>query len=297
LDNEIRIATIGGSTTANLNLEYHDNWPGHLGDLLQRQFPDRHIRVINGGTPGYDTAQSIGSLSLRIMPFKPDIVIIYHAYNDLKAVRPTETFKPDYSHIHPKPYGFHKEPPFIRRLLGHSMFYVRMQNEYREYRQVVRRYEQLGKDHQKNKERLSHIPRAAVEVFEQHIRILSSIARTGDAKVIISSFASLHDPAMDWSKRETFQRQSEFQKRCLGGLLHFTPGLTMEGIAKGFVQFNEVLRHVALNGEDGWVDNAKLIPHEDDYFIDRVHFSARVARLMAENLFPVAVNMLLEKGG
>lgn len=112
---EIRIACIGGSTTPNINLEFTKNWPGRLADLIQRHFPEKAIRVINAGTPGFDTSQSIGNLALRVMPFHPDIVIIYHAYNDLKAVRLDKIFKTDYSHIHTAPYGFHKEPGLLTK--------------------------------------------------------------------------------------------------------------------------------------------------------------------------------------
>ena len=49
--NEIRIATIGASTTASINLSYDENWPGHLGTLLQNALPAKKIRVINAGVP------------------------------------------------------------------------------------------------------------------------------------------------------------------------------------------------------------------------------------------------------
>ena len=88
---EIRIATIGASTTANLNLNYEDNWPGKLGALLQSEFPDKQVTVINAGIPGFNTAQSIGNLTLRVLRFSPDVVIIYHAYNDLKLARSMAT--------------------------------------------------------------------------------------------------------------------------------------------------------------------------------------------------------------
>ena len=66
-------------------------------------------------------------------------------------------------------------------------------------------------------------------------------------------------------------------------LYDFTPGLTIEGIFKGFRQYNKILHDVAIEEKTGWVDNANLIPHEDQYFVDRVHFSSLGAKLMAEN--------------
>jgi len=297
--NEIRIATIGASTTANISLPFNENWPGLLGSLVQKHFPNKNIRVINAGVNGFDTAQSIGNLALRVMPFKPDVVIIYHAYNDLKAIRPNKTFRPDYSHIHTTPYGYYKKPNLIIRCLHNCMFYVRARNKYREYKNKTKTYDELVnrrrlKEKLKKdlKERLSYIPKEAEQTFEQHIHILVSIARAGNAKVILSSFASLHDPKLDWSNSKVFTKLSEFQKSTLYALMHFTPGLTIKAIFDGFNEYNEALRKIANQEKTGWVDNASLVPHEDAYFLDRVHFSRQGARRMAEDFLPVVLEKL-----
>ena len=118
---EIRIAVIGASTTANINLSYSENWPGYLGNLVQKALPNKKIRVINAGVPGFDTAQSVGNLALRVMPLEPDIVIIYQAYNDLKAIKKKSNFRPDYSHIHRKPWGSYQKPNIFIRALKYSI--------------------------------------------------------------------------------------------------------------------------------------------------------------------------------
>ena len=52
--NEIRIAVIGASTTASLNLSYKENWPGRLGFLVQNALPGQKVTIINAGVPsGY----------------------------------------------------------------------------------------------------------------------------------------------------------------------------------------------------------------------------------------------------
>ena len=289
--NEIRIACIGGSTTANINLAFDKNWPGCLGDLIQRHFPEKKIKVINAGTPGFDTSQSIGNLALRVMPFHPDIVIIYHAYNDLKAIRPEKTFRPDYSHIHTTPYGFHKEPNFLTKLLHKSMLYVRTRNRYREYIGVSTQPSRPGNSLRTSK-RLSYVPQDATRTFEQHIRNLVAIANAGGAEVILSTFGTLHNPNWDWSIPETFDRLTDFQKENFYNILQFTPGLTVEGIFNGLLQYNDVLKEVAIQEKCGLVDSANLIPHKDTYFVDRVHFSELGARKMAENLFPEVLKFL-----
>ncbi len=285
--NEIRIATVGGSTTASIGLSFEENWPGQLGSLLQQAFPNKKITVINAGVPGFDTAQSIGNLALRVMPFDPDLVIIYHAHNDLKAIRTDTVFKPDYSHIHNAPFGYHKKPSFLIRLLNRSMFYVRVRNRYRQLAKI-KRIENAVKDDT----RLSTVPAAAERAFAQHMRSLIAVARAGGAKVILSSFATLHDPYRDYSTRDALAELSDFSKKELHNLFRFIPGLTIEGYFKAITRYNEVLKHITTEEKTGWVDNANKVPHHREYFVDRVHFSPTGAALMAQSFLPVVLEKL-----
>ncbi len=290
--NEVRIAMIGGSTTANTNLSYDQNWPGYLGNLIQSEFPDLKIRVINAGVPGFDTAQSVVNLALRVMPYDPDIVVIYHAYNDLKAIRLDLEFEPDYSHIHETPYGFAKPPNCLASIFEISMLYTRVRNSFREYKMQKRTDSKTAGA----PNRLAKIPAEAERTFEEHVRIMIATAKSGGASVVLSSFATLHDPDMNWeSTKDTINRLSEFQRINIPFLLHFTPGLTLPGIFDGIKRFNHVLRKIAVQEGVCWVYNANLVPHEDQYFVDRVHFSATGAKSMAENLALCVKNIVANK--
>jgi lysophospholipase L1-like esterase len=290
-EGEIRIATIGGSTTAGINLSHEQNWPGRLGRLLQEALPDKKVRVINAGVPGFDTAQSIGNLALKVLPFKPDIVIVYHAYNDLKAVRPDGSFKPDYSHIHKVPYGCRDKPGIFTRALHHSMFYVRVRNKYRDFRQ---RRQAIEKSQRliRQEGRLDAIPQNAILAFEDHIRSLVSLARAGGAKVVLSSFATLHDPALSYDANTALAAMDELKNRELFLIAHFTPGLTVNAAFEGIQRYNGILQKVAREEQTAWVDNAALVPHSESFFVDRVHFRAEGARQMAANFFPIVLKQL-----
>jgi lysophospholipase L1-like esterase len=299
---EIRIATIGASTTANLNLSYEENWPGRLGSLLQEAYPQKKISIINAGVPGFHTAQSIGNLALRVMPFNPDIVIIYHAYNDLKTIRAELKYSPDYSHIHDKPYGYHQQPGILKRCLNHSMFYVRLRNAYAKYirnrnafhKKISKKKESTNQDQADSaqKQRIEKIPPSAVRTFEQHIRTLVAIAEAGGAKVILSSFATLHDPYLDYDHPAVINSLNNHQKAELSALLHFTPGLELSGIFNGIIKFNDVLRLIAQDKKTGWVNSAADVAHGSEHFVDRVHFSKRGAAKMAQNFYPVVRELL-----
>ena len=288
---EIRIAVIGASTTANINLSYAENWPGYLGNLVQKALPNKTIRVINAGVPGFDTAQSIGNLALRVLPLKPDIVIIYQAYNDLKAIKKTSNFRPDYSHIHKKPWGSLLKPNIFKRGLNYSMAYVRLRNNYREHKKV-KSTENYNKNFLSGETRLDYIPKEAIKAFDQHIRILVSIAQSEGAQVILSSFATLHNAHVNYRRVQDFHKTSDLQKAELFSVGYFLPGLTIDAAFSGINQYNAILKQAAVDRHTGWVDNAAMIPHQDKYFADRVHFSSEGAALMANNLFPVVMNLI-----
>ncbi|MFH1981727.1 MAG: SGNH/GDSL hydrolase family protein [Pseudomonadota bacterium] len=287
-ESEIRIAAIGGSTTACINLPFEKTWPGYLGQLLKNAISGKTIRIINAGVPGFDTSQSIGNLALRVLPFKPDVVIIYHAYNDLKAVRPELSFRADYSHIHTAPYGHQPQPGMFIRWMGKSMFFVRLRNQLREYRMKKAAFEQARKERQGG-QRLDRPPPAAAAAFKQHMESLVAIATASGSKVILASFATLHDPLLDTLRPEAMARLTPFQQENLAPMLHFIPGLTLGGILWGIREYNEQLKQIADAADITLVDAAAAIPHDDRWFVDRVHFSDDGAKKMAEAMLPVVL--------
>ena len=142
------------------------------------------------------------------------------------------------------------------------MFFVRMRNQYRALKKVG-----AQSDINLQTNRLSAILREAERAFQQHLRLLIGIARSGGAKVVLSSFATLHDPAKNYSKPTIVDDLSAMQQ-------------------------NAAIRAVAEEEKTGWADNANEIPHQDEYFLDRAHFSRKGAARMAENLLPVALEQL-----
>lgn len=282
---EIRIAMIGASTTANVNLNPAENWPGALGELVQAARPESRITIINAAVPGYDTAQSIANLALRVMPFSPDIVIIYHGYNDLKVIRPGVELLPDYTHVHARPYGLHERQPWYLRIANKSMGFVRARNSYREYLQQKANVDLIA-----GTNRFDEVPATAARQFQHNIRMLIGSARAGGATVILSSFATLHD--IDTLLAGGAMPASELAREELVAMMNFTPGLSLNGIFSGLRQYNQILHDLAQNEHTGWVDNAALVAHSDENFLDRVHFTAAGAHRVAENMLPEVLRLL-----
>lgn len=91
----LRIAAIGGSTTYGVDVSNHEAYPQVLGELLTRA--GFQVEVINAGTPGWTSMQSVASLEDRILPLAPDLVVAYQGRNELMP-QAYDHFAEDYSH-------------------------------------------------------------------------------------------------------------------------------------------------------------------------------------------------------
>ncbi len=83
-EGEFRIVCVGGSTTYSTEIEdFKLAYPFLLQKVLAGKGYD-NVRVINGGAPGYSTWETLVSFEYRVLDLDPDLVIVYHAINDIK---------------------------------------------------------------------------------------------------------------------------------------------------------------------------------------------------------------------
>jgi GDSL-like Lipase/Acylhydrolase family len=82
----LRIAFLGGSTTfcGEVSSEAM-TWPALVQKALRERWPGLSIDYINAGVPGYTIRSLLPALEKRVAQFKPDIIVIYEAINDLSA--------------------------------------------------------------------------------------------------------------------------------------------------------------------------------------------------------------------
>lgn len=100
-DNSVRIMVVGGSTVENCAPELgpDSSWPAVLEDILNSQFVDTDIEVVNAGLAGYSSVESMVDFALKGVELQPDILLIYHNINDVLTIQMADGFKPDYSHV------------------------------------------------------------------------------------------------------------------------------------------------------------------------------------------------------
>jgi lysophospholipase L1-like esterase len=79
----VRIVAMGGSTTYGTSVRPDETYPYYLEQVLREDYGNPNVEVINAGVFGYTSYQTLANLTFRIVELEPDVVIIYHAGNDV----------------------------------------------------------------------------------------------------------------------------------------------------------------------------------------------------------------------
>ena len=94
-----RIVAVGGSTTYSVHTEDdRDSYPHLLGEHLHAS-GFSNVEVINAGVPGYTSYHNFMNVAFRVLPLRPDLIILYQGFNDIDArfVYPHSRYRGDNS--------------------------------------------------------------------------------------------------------------------------------------------------------------------------------------------------------
>ena len=86
----IRIIVYGGSAAFDMMVSEGIDWP-HLVQKKLRESGLANVEVINAGIMGHTALESVGKLFAEGFVFKPDYVLIYNAWNDIKYLSSQKT--------------------------------------------------------------------------------------------------------------------------------------------------------------------------------------------------------------
>lgn len=100
----VRIVCLGASTTYGEFVPARQAYAAQLEELLRDE--GHNVEVLNAGTPGWVSVESLIQLQLHVLPLDPDLVVIQHGRNELFPEAFGE-FQPDYSHFRKPDYSFH----------------------------------------------------------------------------------------------------------------------------------------------------------------------------------------------
>jgi len=253
----IRINCLGASTTGN-DINYRNknySYPMELEKILMSAFPDLKIEVNNCGQGGYTSAEILIKFLLDTIDTRPDVVVIYHAYNDLGPSL-TPGFQSDYSHA--------------KKNLGETYYLYRLVSNIPdiplESWNFLLNYCLFSQNIRFNL--MDVISRGAADIkndfkglstYKRNIEHIINICKANKIRVVLSTFSQYLYP--------------EIQNNEI--YLKYYEGTKLE---------NNVMRELAAAHNVPLVDNELLIPQEDRYFVDTVHFTPEGMHIVAENI-------------
>lgn len=110
----LRIACIGGSTTYGTRVAEPDCYPRVLEKVLQGRYQGLPLEVINAGTAGYASHNLIGQLAFKVIPLRPDVLVIDVGHNDLWNLSQFSGALPDNTHAQRAWQSSHRAPGWWR---------------------------------------------------------------------------------------------------------------------------------------------------------------------------------------
>jgi len=252
----VRVLCLGESTTGNY-LEMDgvvSSYPLELEALLRARFPGRHVVVHNCGHGGWTSADILIDFLLNLYDTDPDVVIIYHAYNDLAASL-TPGFRSDYSHARRnfgEVYHLYRKARYIPDVpLGFFNFVVNSLFPYLNPRFGVIEATSRGAPDLKGEFR-------GLETYRRNIEHIVKVCQAGRIDVVLSTYAHLLYDEVRHSPVHLKYRE-------------------------GVLQENEQILDVGRTLGVPVVDNFTLTPSEEKYFVDSIHLSPDGMRLLAQN--------------
>jgi hypothetical protein len=84
-DPDLTLAFLGGSTTYQAEVQPKDRFHYLIGTTLEKRLNIK-VKSLNAGTSGADTTHTINILYNKVLPQKPDYVVVMHAVNDLNKL-------------------------------------------------------------------------------------------------------------------------------------------------------------------------------------------------------------------
>ncbi len=263
----IRIVVFGGSTTEQ-KLANGDHYPLLMQQELRAMHPEKNIEVINVANSAYSSAHSLVTLSLDVLSWDPDIVILSHNVNDLTAAYFPE-FQFDYGHKYRNDFYV---PASLRRestvsLLDWSSLYWMLKVSTRRFTARM-----PSADSTYIRASYGEAPPAwAQDTFTRNINSFVDLATANDVTVVLGT--QPHQPDQSYF-------DNSYRWKSYNDVVVYPEH--SEYVAH-HAAFNQLLRTVAEKKDVHLVDNATSFAGESKYFIDNVHYTEAGVAQLAEN--------------
>jgi hypothetical protein len=267
----LRLAVFGESSAFCYNSADEKSWPGALRSKLERRL-GMPVEVINLALPGFDIFHSKVNYMAFGRAFRPDAIVVYHTWNDMKNFRSLES-------LPYRPRGAITNKPVWQRLARQTQIGRRARNAM--FVATGRRLENQYKAEEGTGARADRpIDRKAFEWERQNFRDLVMLAESDGVLPILVSQGTLA------SREALADRDVRLASAEAAGLV----GMTMPLVADTWLQVSGLIEGVARERDAVFVDGYRGVPRDLRHFEDYVHLWDMGSEALAETIAGTLVN-------
>ena len=284
-----RIFVVGGSTVFCDRVAFEDSHVRILEKKLRNAYPENDIQVQNVGMHWHTTLHSLIKIATILPEFNPDLIILYHAINDLSRSFPNKrfTFRPyqsDYSHYFGPLSGIINA--YLSQDFPVNLALLRVVRQ--KYFSHLSRCWFSDIRRPKKFEEYPNTSWKSIPSFERNLRNIVQIAKAMNIDLILASQPFLFRKDLTNADKEKLimwnHMLSENRKKP-----------TMESMAMGMNRYNGISRTIAEEHGVPFCDLETRVPKTFEYFLDGVHYTAAGNRIIGESLAEFVINQKMHQ--
>jgi lysophospholipase L1-like esterase len=272
---DLTLVFLGGSTVACIYVDEDQRYPYLVGELLAQQ-TGKKITSINSGVGGNNSLHSLDILLNKVIPLKPDIVVMMHNINDLVTLIYDQTYwgknptrKPI---VH---FYFYKNLTGLKALstLARDMYIPNLHAAIR-----ILSHKIFGKKVKEQDDEFAYIrgkkltvdQAAILEAFKMNLQTFINLCRARQITPVLMTQFNRFKPDPDPKVRKALQGFAS------------DSGISVSEFMDLYAKFNEAIREVGKKNGVPVIDLAALIPQDKQYMYDVVHLNDQGSQLAAQ---------------
>jgi lysophospholipase L1-like esterase len=286
---DLTLVFLGGSTTACYYVDEEERFPCLVGRLLEK---DTKLKVnsYNSGVGGNFSLHSLDILLNKVIPMKPEVVVMMHHINDLAVLMFANSYwSKDFKKGNTAPIVVLNKKVIDFRLMI-DRYIPHLYNELKELEKNVRRTLRPKKAASQEDE-LRDIRGKKIVLDKEHL--INEFKMNLQMFINICQARNITPVLMTMANR--LQENPDPLIIQLTQGLEKDHGITYRAYKEIFDLFNQAIRQTAAASGVLVIDLARAIPPEREYIYDLVHFTNPGSRLAAavikEGLQPHLLSM------
>ena len=281
---DFEVIFLGASTTACIYVDEESRFPALVGNLLEEK-TGKQVTSINSGVGGNNSLHSLDILLNKVIPLKPDVVVMLHNINDLVALIYDKTYWSRNPTRQPIiDYKLYKDLTGMKAVstLARDTYIPNLHVAFRSLSKKI-----FGKQVKDPEDEFAYI-RGKKIVFDP-AQILAEFKMNLQTFINICTARKITPVLMTQFNRYKADPDAKIREAMAG--FGKDSGISEQQFKEIYDQFNEAVRQVGQKNGVMVIDLARLIPQESQYMYDVVHLntagSKLAARLISERLQPL----------